>query len=340
MNIVLERDELAEMDPAARRLALRSIVAEHSRGGPAAALVAQLSDAIDGFGPLTDLMRDDDVTDVLVNGPSEVWVERSGALQKTDVAFDDDHHLLTFIERMLVRGGGRADTSRPLADVRLRDGSRMHVALAPVSRRGPLVSIRRFPRTSFTLDDLVARRMMSQSEADVLVDAVQTRVTMAISGGTGTGKTTLLNALLGCVPDGERIVVIEETPELHPACAHVVSLLARPPNTEGAGAIGMAALVRSALRMRPDRIVVGEVRGGEAIAALAAMSTGHEGSLVTVHARSAGDVADRLAACALQSGSGADEQSLRAQFEATFGIVIHLERVEGRRRIVQILRRE
>lgn len=334
VDLIMERDDLAELDPAARRLALRALLCEEM-GPDAAVCAAELSDLIDGHGPLSDAMRDPAVTDILVNGPREVWIERAGCLERSDAAFADETALHAYVERVVSTSGGRVDMSRPVADARLPDGSRIHVVLPPLAPHGPIVSIRKFPSDAFTLDDLARLSMLSEPQMDALRDAVRDRRTIAISGGTGTGKTTLLNALLGEVPESERVVVIEETPELRPRCGHFVSLVARPPNVEGKGAVELRELLRASLRMRPDRIVVGEVRGPEALVALDAMSTGHEGSFVTVHARSASDVLDRLVALAMQ-GSVAGVSELRARFVRAFDLVVHLERVGGRRIVVAI----
>ena len=333
---VLEREELADLDPAARRLALRALAAAASASPTPVSVVADVADEIDGYGPLTEYMRDPEITDVLVNGAREVWVERGGRLERTATRFDDDRSLEAFVERMLAQQGRRADASHPIADARLSDGSRMHVVLPPVAPVGPIVSIRRFPDAALSLSDLVDREMMSERDAAILRDAVGRRVTIAISGGTGSGKTTLLNALLGQVSD-ERVVVLEETPELHPICPHYVRLVARDDNVEGLGGVDLAILVRAALRMRPDRIVVGEVRGPEALPALAALSVGHEGSMLTVHARSAADVFDRIVSLALLASSGASERALHRQARAAVGLVVHLHRPDGLRRVAEIL---
>jgi pilus assembly protein CpaF len=333
-ELVLEHDHLAELDPAQRRLALRELMAGEVREDELGASIARLSDAIDGFGPLSTLMRDPFVTDVLVNGAEPVWVERGGALEVTDVAFSTPDELLTLADRLLSATGARVDSARPIAEARLRDGSRIHIVLPPVAPLGPLVSIRKFPAARFGLSDLVEEGMLGSEMATLLEALVRDRRSIAISGATGTGKTTLLNALLGAVPETERVVLVEETPELRPACIHSVSLIARPPNIEGAGEVTLAALVRAALRMRPDRIVVGEVRGEEALAALAAMSTGHEGSMVTVHARGPDDALQRLVALALQGGSGASEAALERQVTRALDVVVQLGRDARGRRVV------
>jgi pilus assembly protein CpaF len=331
-EVVLRHDELADLDPAERRLALRSLLAPEVEGTQLGAAVAEVADDIDGFGPLTALLEDDAVTDVLVNGCREVWVERAGELVRTEAGFSDSHELEAWIERVLGRAGARADTSRPIADARLANGARLHVVLPPVARNGPLVSIRRFPARRPSLSELRSWGMLDGDQEAVLTEAVSRRVTIAISGSTGTGKTTLLNGLLGLVDATERVVLVEEVAELSPACPHWVALVGRPPNLEGAGRVDMITLVRCALRMRPDRIVVGEVRGPEAMAALAAMSTGHPGSMVTLHANSAADAAERMVSLGLQAGGGATEASLGRSFRRAFGLVVHLEQgAEGRR---------
>ena len=245
--------------------------------------------------------------------------------------------LQNFAQRILAQAGARADASKPIADGRLPDGSRLHVVLPPVAPAGPLISIRRFPRRPMSLPDLVAAGMLSRDAAQFLINSVRARMTIAISGPTGCGKTTLLNALLSEVDDHERVVLIEETAELRPASSHWVSLLTRPANVEGAGRINSSALVRASLRMRPDRIVVGEVRGAEALDALQAMSVGHPGSMLTVHAGSAGEVESRLVSLALMGGSGASETSLAKRVASTFRLIVHLDKRKGRREVVDIV---
>jgi pilus assembly protein CpaF len=334
LEAVYAHDELAELDPAQRRLALRSVVTE---AGGAKSSVAEIADTIDGFGPLTRLLADDSVTDVLVNGPTEVWVERAGSLERTDVAFSVADRLGALVERLVGDAGGRVDASEPVASVRLADGSRVHAVLPPVAPRGPLLSIRRHPVRALELEDLVQRGTLGPADARRLADAVRARRNIAVSGATGTGKTTLLNALLACIAPGERLVTIEETPELRPACEHVVSLVARSMNIDARGAVGLERLAREALRMRPDRIVVGEVRGPEARVALEAMSTGHEGSMVTLHARSASETAKRMARLALQGSAGQPEASILAEVANALDVIVFLRRDQGGgRRVAEI----
>jgi pilus assembly protein CpaF len=332
-DLVLKHDEIADLSVAERRLALRAIVAEQEDISDVAAAVERLADDIDGYGPLSRLMEDDAVTDILVNGPDAVWAERSGVLERTKVRFTDRDEITSLVDRMLARTGMRADLSSPIADARLADGSRLHVVLPPLAPEGPLISIRRFASRPMTMDDLVGAGMLDAEDAALLLSAVTGRRSIAVSGATGTGKTTFVNALLAAIGPAERVIVMEETPELQPVSPHVVSLLTRPPNVEGRGGVTLEDLVRAALRMRPDRIVIGEVRGPEALAALSAMSTGHPGSMITVHARSARDVIARMTSLALQAGSGATEASLADRAHDALEVIVHLER-RGPRRVV------
>lgn len=333
LELVLEHDELADLDAAQRRLAIRQLLI--GNGAPVA-MVDDVAAVTDGYGVLDPLMRDPTVTDVLVNGPDDVWVERSGELMRSPVTFSSEEELRETIDRLVSRGGGRVDTARPIADVTLSDGSRMHAVLPPLAAGGAKVSIRRFPESPLSLEDLEETGMFDVTIGHRLREAVRARETVAISGGTGTGKTTLLNALLSKLDPTERLVTIEETSELRPGCAHWVSLTARPPNVEGNGEISAQDLFRAALRMRPDRIVVGEVRGPEALVALDALSTGHLGSMVTVHAGSARDVEHRFVSLAV-AGSRLGEATLRSRFRDAFDLVVHLARDRGRRRVVEVL---
>jgi pilus assembly protein CpaF len=333
---VFDRTELADLDPAERRLALRSLVSAAVDPHEVPTVLSKLADAIDGFGPLSDFMRDESVTDVLVNGHSQVWVERNGALEKAQVEFAGKTELMSFVQRIAGLTHVRVDASHPVSDARLDDGSRIHIVLPPIAPEGPLVSIRRWPRMPYSLDDLIALEMLSPEIGRALRDAVGERKSIAISGATGTGKTTLLNALIGCIGPTERVITIEETAELRPRCSHAVSLLARRANVEGRGEITLADLVRASLRMRPDRIIVGEVRGPEVLAALAALSTGHAGSMLTVHARSAPHAIDRLVALALSAHTKEVESSIRARVRDSFDLIVHLDRRRGRRGVAEI----
>ena len=335
---VLENDHLADLGPAERRLALRALVADVEGEAASPDVAVELADSIDGFGPLAIHMRQPGVTDILVNGPNEIWIDRDGFLERSEVRFAGEAALLEFVQGMLSRSGARVDAARPIADARLADGSRIHVVLPPLADQSTVVSIRRFPETPLTLDDLVVHQTVDAAQADVLRDAVRSRTSIVVSGGTGSGKTTLLNALLGHVGESERVVIIEEIPELRPACSHVVRLVARPANVEGRGAVELEQLVRASLRMRPDRIIVGEARGPEALAALTAMSVGHEGSMLTVHARSAAAALDRIVSLAMLASTGASEAALQRQVAAAIGVVVHLRRDGPKRRVAEILR--
>jgi pilus assembly protein CpaF len=333
-ELLLDHDDLADLDPPARRLEVRRLLSERQ---DANLTLSEVIDHIEGAGPLTALLNGSDVTDVLVNGHDEVWVERGGTLERTDVRFEDEASLRALIERWLGDGGATADISHPIADVRLRDGSRLHVVLPPVSTV-PLVSIRRHPVRAPSLDELVERGMLSDGQAMRLRTAVSDRSSIAISGATGTGKTTMLGSLLSLVPASERIVVLEETRELACSAPHSVSLLTRPPNAEGSGGIELVDLVRASLRMRPDRIVVGEVRGAEALALLGALNTGHRGSLVTIHASSSERVVDRMVTLALQAPTSLREDVVRAEAGRAWDLFVHLERDGTQRRVTEIRR--
>jgi pilus assembly protein CpaF len=335
LRLAYQHHEIAELDEAARRLALRELAigAEEAELGTT---VAQAAAAIDGYGAVSELMEDPSVTDILINGPTEVWTERDGRLERTEICFAEPRSLYALINRLLSDGGAAADRSNPIADARLRDGSRLHVVLPPAAPDGPLVSIRRFPRDRWSLDELIELQMLEGADADLLRELVAQRRTLAISGGTGTGKTTLLNALLGLIGPTERVVVIEETSELRPTCPHAVSLVTNDPNVEGIGRVDADDLLRAALRMRPDRIVVGEVRGPEAFVALQAMSTGHPGSMVTLHADRPAIARERMARLALQASPGSSEGSLRESVERCFDVVVQLARSGGRRRVETI----
>lgn len=336
LELVAQHDELAELDPAARRLALRTILSE-AGVGDVSGRVARLAEEIDGFGPISALMCDPAVTDILINGPDEIWVERSGSFQQVSISFDSAQHLSAWCERHITSSGGRVDTSHPISDVRLADGSRLHVVLPPVAPGGPLVSIRRFPDRAFSLDDLVGAHTITADQRDLLENVVSARRSIVISGATGVGKTTMLNALLALVPGSERVVVIEELPELCVRGGNQVSLVARDANAEGRGAIGLVHLVRASLRMRPDRIVVGEVRGPEALPALWAMRTGHAGSMLSVHAADATDAACRLTELALLAEGAPSLDAIVRDVSSAVDVYVHMGRDDGRRVVSEII---
>ena len=297
-------------------------------------MVEVVVDALIGMGPIEPLFRDPEVSDVFVNGPDEVWVERRGVLEPTDVVFADDAAVLAAVERTIAPLGLRLDRASPLLSARLPDGSRLHAVIPPVSVGGPIVAVRRFTAVAPDLSTFVEWGSMSPSQRLFLDQAVVDRKNIVVSGGTGTGKTTLLNALAGTVPPGERIVTIEDAAELR-FSGHVVRLEARPPNAEGRGRVSLADLVRTALRLRPDRIIVGEVRGPEALDMISAMNTGHDGSLSTVHANGPDDALWRLETLAL-SGETIGEVAVRRQLRSGVDLIVHLARRGAHRRVEMI----
>jgi pilus assembly protein CpaF len=283
-----------------------------------------------GAGPLEHLLRLPDVTDVLVNGPEQVYVDRGCGLERTDVRFPDDDAVRRLAQRLAASGGRRLDDAAPHVDVRLRDGTRFHAVLAPLARPGTLLSLRVPHRRVMSLDDLLVSGTVNDHGVRLLRAIVARRLAFLVSGGTGSGKTTLLNSLLSSVPSGERLLLVEDASELRPDHPHVVALESRPPNVEGAGEITLRTLVRQALRMRPDRLVVGEVRGAEVVELLAALNTGHEGGCGTLHANSARDVPARVEALALAAGLA--REATHSQFLAGVDAVLHLGRdVDGGR---------
>jgi pilus assembly protein CpaF len=282
-----------------------------------------------GLGPLEPLLADPRVDEVMVNGPDDVWVERGGRLARTEVQFGSEGELMHTIERVLAPLGRRVDEASPLCDARLADGSRVNVVIPPLALSGPCMTIRRFRRQGYSLEDLVANGTMAAPLASFLSRCVAARAAVLVSGGTGSGKTTTLNALSGAIPDGERIVTIEDAAELRLRQRHVVRLESRPANVEGRGEVTIRGLVRNALRMRPDRIVVGEVRGGEALDMLMALNTGHSGSLTTVHANSPVDALRRVETLALMAGVGLPHAAVREQVASALDVVVHQARGPG-----------
>jgi pilus assembly protein CpaF len=300
-------------------------------------LLDELLDEVFGLGPLEPLMADPTITDILVNHAFEVYVERHGRLELTDVIFADDQHVLRVIQRIVARIGRRIDEVCPMVDARLPDGSRINAVVPPLSLKGPTLSIRRFGDKPLDLNDLMSGRSILPDMVQFLSAAVDARLSFLISGGTGSGKTTLLNALSVCVPPGERIITIEDSAELKLQHLHVVSLEARMVNTEGAGEITARDLVRNALRMRPDRILVGEVRGPEALDMLQAMNTGHEGSLTTIHANDTRDALSRLEMMVAMTGLEIPVHVVREYIAAGIKLVVHLARLKGGvRRVMRV----
>jgi pilus assembly protein CpaF len=304
-------------------------------------LTARIVSLATGLGPLEPLLEDPSVDEVMVNGfgPGSVFVERHGRLETADsIAFASEAALMHAIERVLAPLGRRVDEASPMCDARLPDGSRVNVVLPPLSVDGPCMTIRRFRPHGFSLEELVANGTMPAEVASFLARCVARRTAILVSGGTGSGKTTTLNALSAAIPSGERIVTVEDAAELRLRQPHVVRLEARPPNVEGRGEVTIRALVRNALRMRPDRIVVGEVRGGEALDMLSALTTGHEGSLTTVHASSAGEALRRVETLALMADVGLPHAAIRDQVAAAIELVVHQRRTsEGGREIASVV---
>src|SRR6516165_4551776 len=302
-----------------------------------AELAAALTDDILGHGPLERLLADDTVTEIMVNGPYDVWIERDGRLSQTPVRFTDEWHLRRIINKMAAEVGRRIDESSPMVDARMPDGSRINAVIPPLSLSGPLMTIRRFGRERLSLADLVRVGTLTTETADFLERCVEARLNLLISGGTGAGKTTLLNALSAGIPGDERIVTIEDAAELRLAQRHVLRLECRPKNIEGEGEVTIRDLVRNSLRMRPDRIIVGEVRGAEALDMLQALNTGHDGSLSTVHANSTRDALARVETMVLMAGYDLPLRAVRQQITSALDLIIHLERMhDGSRRAIAI----
>ena len=300
-------------------------------------LVNDVQHELFGLGPLEPLLQDPTISDILVNSHSTIYVERRGKLEVTNVAFKDDEHLMRVIERIVSSVGRRIDESSPMVDARLRDGSRVNAIIPPLSIDGPVLSIRRFGTVPLRMDSLIENKALTRDIADMLEMCVNARLNVLISGGTGAGKTTLLNALSAYIPEDERIVTIEDSAELQLQQPHVVRLETRPPNIEGKGEVTQRDLVRNALRMRPDRIVIGEVRGGEAIDMLQAMNTGHDGSLTTIHANTPRDALARLETMIQMTGMRLSDRAMRQQIAAAINLVLQVARLsDGTRRVTAI----
>lgn len=300
-------------------------------------LVQELLDEVTGLGPLEPLLADPTLSDILVNGYDTVYVERDGVLSEVPVRFRDNDHLLQIINRIVSRVGRRIDETSPMVDARLRDGSRVNAIIPPLALDGPVLSIRRFGARPLTAADLIAHGTLTQEMLDFLASAVRGKLNILISGGTGTGKTTFLNVLSSFIPPRERIVTIEDAAELQLQQRHVVRLETRPANVEGHGAFVQRDLVRNSLRMRPDRIIVGEVRGPEVLDMLQAMNTGHEGSMTTIHANGARDALNRLVSMAGLAGTSVSEHLIQQSVARAIHLVVHLNRFpDGRRRVVSI----
>src|SRR4051812_21501621 len=333
----------AEIEPEALRERVRTQARarlEAERGLAAAdreRLADEITDDTLGHGPIEKLLADDSVTEIMVNGARDVWIERAGRLYQTAVRFNDEAHLRRVITKIAGQVGRRVDESSPMLDARLPDGSRINAVLPPLSLTGSLLTIRKFAKERFSLEDMIRLGTLSRDSVDLLHVCLRGGLNVLISGGTGSGKTTLLNAMSGEIPDDERIVTIEDAAELRLNQSHVLRLEARPVNTEGEGLVTIRDLVRNALRMRPDRIVIGEVRGAEALDMLQAMNTGHDGSLSTVHANSARDALARVETMVLMAGYDLPVRAIRQQVASALDLIVHIGRLsDGTRRVTSI----
>jgi pilus assembly protein CpaF len=332
-----------ELDPAELRQRVMADIRDHLSREEALArgdreqLVPEIADDILGHGPLERPLADDSVTEIMINGPHDIWIERQGRLYETPIRFIDESHLRRIINKIVAQVGRRIDESSPMVDARLPDGSRVNAVLPPLSLSGPLVTIRKFGNKRLALDDLVGLGTLTPETLDFLSCCVGSELNILISGGTGSGKTTLLNAMSTAIPGDQRIITIEDAAELRLNQRHVLRLESRPKNIEGEGEIPIRQLVRNSLRMRPDRIVVGEVRGAEALDMLQAMNTGHDGSLSTVHANSPRDALSRIETMVLMAGYDLPVKAIRHQVASALDLLVHLERLQdGSRRVTSI----
>ncbi|MFV1971865.1 MAG: CpaF family protein, partial [Acidimicrobiia bacterium] len=291
------------------------------------ALLQEIADDVLGYGPIDPYLADPEITEIMVNGPHAVWVERAGRISKTETRFVDANHLERIIEKIVGQVGRRIDEANPMVDARLPDGSRVNAIIHPLAIGGPYVTIRKFAVDPFTVDDLVANDSMSEQVAGLLKRTVEGRLNLIVSGATGSGKTTLLNVLSNFIPANERIVTVEDAAEVQLNQTHVLTLESRPPNLEGKGEVTIRDLVRNTLRMRPDRIIVGEVRGGEALDMLQAMNTGHDGSLTTVHSNSPRDTLARIETMVLMAGMDLPVRAIREQVASALDLIVHIHRL-------------
>src|SRR5678809_794609 len=300
-------------------------------------MLEQITDEIIGLGPLEPLLRDESVSEIMVNGPRQVYIERAGKLEMTNVVFQNDDHVMRIIDRIIAPIGRRVDESSPMVDARLTDGSRVNAIIPPLSLVGPVITIRKFSASPFTVEDLIRFGTATADMFEFLRACVEARLNIFVSGGTGSGKTTTLNVLSSFIPDDERIVTIEDAAELQLRQEHVVTLESRPANIEGKGAIPIRELVRNSLRMRPDRIVVGECRSGEALDMLQAMNTGHDGSLTTIHANTPRDTLARLETLVLMAGFDLPVRAIREQMASAVDLIVQISRLrDGSRRVTHI----
>jgi pilus assembly protein CpaF len=339
----VDLSEFATLSEPQRRARLERVVGRMvSREGPVLStlertrLIRRVIDEAIGLGVLEPLLADPSVTEIMVNGLEDIFIERDGRIQRSDISFNDEAQLYQTIDRIVSQVNRRVDESSPMVDARLPTGERVNVIIPPLALRGPTITIRRFPRL-FTLEQLTANGSIDPDVVELLKAFVRAKLNIVISGGTGAGKTTLLNALSAAVPPGERIITVEDNAELRLQQPHVVTLEARPPNVEGRGEVTIRDLVRNSLRMRPDRIIVGEVRGGETLDMLQALNTGHEGSLVTVHANSCDDAVHRLETLATMSDLQIPFEALRDQINSAIHVIVQIERyADGRRRVAEV----
>jgi pilus assembly protein CpaF len=330
-----ENQRRGQVEHLARRMLVEADI-RLTRGDEERLITELLHDTFD-LGPITPLLLDEEISDILVNTHRQVYVERLGKLEMTSVTFRDEAHLRHIIDRIISRVGRRIDESTPLVDARLPDGSRVNAIIPPAALDGPILSIRRFRRRALSIDDLLGLHSMTPEIAQLLTGAVRARLNMLVTGGTGSGKTTLLNILSRYIPAEERIVTIEDSAELQLQQPHVVRLETRPPNIEGKGQITQRDLVRNALRMRPDRIVVGEVRGDEVLDMLQAMNTGHDGSMTTIHSNGPRDALHRMENLVLMSGHALPDKAIREQIASSLEVICHVSRMaDGTRRILSV----
>ena len=297
-------------------------------------IISEIIDEVTGYGPIQSLLKDESVSEVMVNGPNQVYAERKGKLVLTDIRFRDDAHVMHVIEKIVSPLGRRIDESSPMVDARLPDGSRVNAVIPPLALKGPSITIRKFAKDPFTVDDLIRFGTLTKDMAELLQACVEGKLNIVVSGGTGSGKTTTLNVLSSFIPAEDRIITIEDAAELQLRQEHVVTLETRPPNIEGKGAVSMRDLVRNSLRMRPDRIVLGECRGDEVRDVLAALGTGHAGGCATLHASSAAEVPVRIEALAL--AAGLPPAAIGAQLCTAFDVVLHLQRSGAQRRLAEV----
>ncbi|MBV9482639.1 MAG: CpaF family protein [Acidobacteria bacterium] len=336
-NVLLAEDEETRSQVLATIRAVVARLKVHFGPQERENLSLEILEEVFGLGPLEPLLKDPSVSDILVNGPKEVYVERAGVLEETNVTFKNDAHLMHVINKVVSAVGRRVDQSSPLVDARLSDGSRVHVVLPPLAIDGPHLSIRRFARAPVAESDLIVNQTLTGAMLGLLKAAVAARLNIVISGGTGAGKTSLLNVLSAYISPKERIVTIEDSAELQLKRRHVVRLECRPANADGRGAVGARQLVIASLRMRPNRIIVGEVRGEEALDMLQAMNTGHDGSMTTIHANSPRDALSRIETMALMANLNLPEKAIRKQIASAIALIVQIERFhDGTRRLTQV----